>query len=329
MANEKAERSRMTFGYSLSGLRSNPGEVFSNLFRSRLAFISIIALLSTIFLMVSVLSGITILIWVFLIATFMSTFWIFLFINIVQKENLVELEETVKSLNSLSTHYTPKALLIDEFNSLYLELKSVSNRLLKFNSKLTEFQSGRNEIGIEIKAQAGKLVDYAVNLSSINDLISESTEHLDVNLAKAADGISNMTSTLDRNTSSLAELGKSLITLSKHAALLSLNSEIEATKAGEYGLGFEVIAHTLKSLSDQLDSYGKRISDLGNQISVDATTEIERIISSVDEIAKILSSVETEFGKTERLLHRANESINKIVELERDAKDLELPRYDQ
>ena len=75
--------------------------------------------------------------------------------------------------------------------------------------------------------------------------------------------------------------------------LLSLNAAIEAEKAGEYGLGFSVVASEIRRLADQTSVAVLDIEDMVNRMEASVSagaTEMDvfsrKVSSAVDKISK-------------------------------------------
>lgn len=73
---------------------------------------------------------------------------------------------------------------------------------------------------------------------------------------------------LDQSIQAVTNILSTIVTISKRTKLLSLNARIEASRAGQHGLGFGVVADEIRALSEQTE---------------DATSEIEQVLNQVQD----------------------------------------------
>jgi len=120
-------------------------------------------------------------------------------------------------------------------------------------------------------------------------------------LASATTAISGRLAAISDKAASITGLVTTINKVAEQTNLLSLNAAIEAEKAGEYGLGFSVVAREIRRLADQtalatLD-IGATVKEMQGAVAsgvmeVDKFTgEVTRGVSAVGEISRQLGSV--------------------------------------
>lgn len=89
--------------------------------------------------------------------------------------------------------------------------------------------------------------------------------------------------------------------ISKQTALLSLNASIEASRAGEYGKGFSVVADEIRKLAEKSGVSTKDIQKI-----------IEQILNSVNESIKLAEKTEEAMVNQTKIVNEAGELFSKI-----------------
>jgi len=124
---------------------------------------------------------------------------------------------------------------------------------------------------------------------------------------------------------SSVEIGKviSMITsIAEQTNLLALNATIEAARAGEAGKGFAVVANEVKELAKETakatGEIAKKIEAIQSDttVAVNATNEVSRVISQVNDISvTIAAAIEEQTATT-------NEIVRNVVEAARGTVDI-------
>jgi|GEM_PF-6929394 len=200
-----------------------------------------------------------------------------------------EIGEIIHIVNAFMSSI--RELLQDTTNSSNENLK-ISQKLADTSKSVTESIKKESRMLSDI-AENGNFIKFSFDQSIIKS--EESEEKLrDVgnslttaksSIVQLADEISNISTkqfelanTLSDSASSVEAIKKVLEfikSISEQTDLLSLNAAIEASRAGEYGLGFKVVADEVKELAERID---------------EAVLEIDKIISTIVKVTTGVSS---------------------------------------
>ena len=158
------------------------------------------------------------------------------------------LQEELNTISALSTHNVEDIVsttqeqdnvrkdleaTIAQITTITEEMTTTSKELYERINETDKMTKETTEMGIRGRRQ-----------------FTEMTEQMD-GLGKATHTISSKLSTIAEKANRVTHVVATISKIAEQANLLSLNAAIEAEKAGEYGLGFVVVAREVRRLADQ------------------------------------------------------------------------------
>ena len=134
-------------------------------------------------------------------------------------------------------------------------------------------------------------------------------------LVDATSSISSKLSVISEKAGNINSVVTTITKVADQTNLLSLNAAIEATKAGEYGLGFAVVAREIRRLADQTAAATLEIEAMVKEMQSSVTVgvmemdkfseEVKRGVRTVGEISgqlgQIIEGVKEVTGQFEKL----------------------------
>ena len=143
---------------------------------------------------------------------------------------------------------------------------------------------------------------------------------MEASMQEVLKGTASVSTKLEAMKKNALDIGSIVATITKVADqtnLLSLNAAIEAEKAGEYGLGFSVVANEIRRLADQTAVATLDIEDMVNEMEESVSTgasEMEQFSGVVQSTARKMRDIGGQLGgimEKVRTLPPGFEAVNK------------------
>ena len=188
--------------------------------------------------------------------------------DLTGKIEIVGEDETGQLLGSITTMTCNLNALLGQVKKSSIVLTSTATKISAnaktqesvvndFGSSTTEIAAAIKEITATSQELSKTMNDVTANATETANLADSGRDGL-VGMEQAMDTLSEANSSISSKLAIISERAKNInqvvTTISKVADqtnLLSLNAAIEAEKAGEYGLGFSVVAREVRRLADQ------------------------------------------------------------------------------
>ena len=178
-----------------------------------------------------------------------------------------------------------------------------------------------------LAATAGKAVEDGMKAIEIAVNGEKSVQEAEEVIRNVTDTVKQIAASINELEDSSDKIGNITDTITEIASktnLLALNAAIEASRAGQQGKGFTVLAEEIRKLSERSNAAAKEIRNLINEIQA-------RIRYAVDRIGDGVAGVDEGVGKINRARNsilEMTEMIGQIVDTLRTAADAISSRQD-
>lgn len=213
----------------------------------------------------------------------------------------------------------------DEIGDLSESLENMAGKLNKMVAGISESADNLEKASKEINKKSNDLSNGANNQAESSQEVASSMEEMASNIqqnsdnSKATEKISQETAqkseeigkAANESLSSIHNIADKITVISDIAFqtnILALNAAVEASRAGEYGKGFSVVASEVKKLAERSKAAADEIHEY-TQTGVSTTEKAQQMIT------KVVPDIE----KTSRLVqeisaasHEQNEGANQV-----------------
>jgi methyl-accepting chemotaxis protein len=288
--------------------------------------------------------------------------------------NQREIETLANAFNTMTSRLKDKAEGFKRNNDTLTEIIAKAKEIImRLNSSTQEIEaatqeqtSGANQHASGITEVSATLEELTITARQITKNVGElvfSSEEVIKFLQENEKNLMQTVSQLDEvgkismnNASSIGELGKrsvlinEMVELIKEVAnktnILSINASIEASRSGEAGAGFSVVAAEIRELSKETiesakkaDKAAKEIQDFLNTIIITSENESRKVMDSgrivkgiYDNIEAIVSRINNNYTFTQKIdvsikqqetgSSQAAETMKQMAEIARQSAEI-------
>lgn len=183
----------------------------------------------------------------------------------------------------------------EQIDVIAKSIDNMANMVSDISNKAT-YASEKSTIATNTASQANNISNEALlKVESMNN---------------AANDLAQLVDEVTKNVSEIGGIVSIIKDIADQTNLLALNASIEASRAGEHGKGFSVVAEEVKKLAEKI---------------IDATMKISRKIESVQEQAEktsiAMSKTSEEVSKTDEFVRQIGELLIGIVKEGKDVSE--------
>jgi methyl-accepting chemotaxis protein len=206
-------------------------------------------------------------------------------------------------------------------NSFKTMVKGLSDIITKIQDSVSKIGSAATEISAASQQQAAgareqssaisETTAAAQELTTSAGAVGENSKKVSLSASHSMEGMSKLkeelkktgeiVSALSEKSQKIGKITELIDDVTDQTNLLAVNAAIEAKRAGEYGLGFSVVADEIRKLSDS---------------TANSTKEITSLIELIqNEMSNAIMSMETSFNSVEAEVKSAGETENMAKEI--------------
>ncbi|MEO0795445.1 MAG: methyl-accepting chemotaxis protein [Verrucomicrobiota bacterium] len=225
--------------------------------------------------------------------------------------------------------------MIGNLEQLVSEMKGASNQLTESAQEISgtaklqtgtaqDFGSSSTQIAAAVKEISTTSLELSNTMKNVSKgahqtttLAGEGRSHLDTmrddveDLSVATKSVSGKLSIIAEKAQNINNVVTTIAKVADQTNLLSLNAAIEAEKAGEFGLGFAVVAREIRRLADQTAVATLDIEQMVKEMQSSVSAGVmemdkfnEAVRSSVDSVGRLSSQMENIISEVESLTPR-------------------------
>ncbi|MGL5063832.1 MAG: HAMP domain-containing methyl-accepting chemotaxis protein [Microcoleus sp.] len=248
-----------------------------------------------------------------------------------------DLDEIGKLQSAFSAMKKGLAALIQQVQKSGVQITASATKIAASGKELeatvNEQAASTNQVvstAKEIAATAGKLVKTMEEVSHMSEVTAREAstgqkelgrmENTMKQLANATGSISNKLGIISEKAHNINSIVTTITKVADQTNLLSLNAAIEAEKAGEYGMGFAVVAREIRRLADQTAVATLDIENMVKEMQSAVSTGVMEMDKFSKEVSRGMDDIRnisvqlTEIVEQVQSLTPRFESVNRGME---------------
>ena len=249
--------------------------------------------------------------------------------NMIANDSVDKLKVTLNNVNKMIPKLDQMSNgLVDITNSNNVLIESIveaSNNMLDATSQIAcvvdeshksidHVSENANQVAISIEGVCGQynhIVDTITNSAMVleeiqksgHDVITSTTEVLDV------------TEKLEFSIGQINNIAIAIKNISDETKILALNALIEASRAGEVGKGFSVVANRVQEMAQSTADTVKGMDNIIENIHNAMYTVKEKVEVSVDEVEKQNKSISNIVGDIESVTFKIKGALDELLKV--------------
>ena len=211
--------------------------------------------------------------------------------------------------------------MVESLRSMIANIKNVSenvdksskflqNTAISFSEGVSFQASSAEEVSASMQEMVSNIEQNMTNAEETDKIAKSSSKNIKIYEREADKSVKIMQAINDK----ISEIDE----IAFQTNILALNSAIEASKAGKYGKGFNVVAKEVRKLADKSKKIAADISELsgnGIKISERSSALIKSLSPGIIKTSKLISSISVSSKEQNVGAGQINNAVNNLNEV--------------